>query len=141
MYFLPGIWLAPQQRILRLLIAIPIAGACAVLYAINPSGGGYPVCPFYAITGLYCPGCGSLRATHQLLHGNLARAIDFNLLAVIVFPIFIYSSASAAVAVFRGRSLSRVFVSPGLLWVGWGLLIAYWVARNLPGPFSWLAPG
>ena len=39
------------------------------------SPGHYPTCPFLAITGWYCPGCGSLRAVHDLLHGDLAGAV------------------------------------------------------------------
>jgi hypothetical protein len=43
----------------------------------------YPVCLFHRVTGLDCPGCGSLRALHELLHGNLAAAVHFNAFLVL----------------------------------------------------------
>ena len=30
----------------------------------------FPVCPFKALTGWNCPGCGGLRMTHDVLHGD-----------------------------------------------------------------------
>ena len=36
--------------------------------------GHYPTDPFLAITGLYCPGCGTLRALHALARGDLLTA-------------------------------------------------------------------
>ncbi len=60
---------------------------CIVLYAYEPGGSGlFPSCPFRAITGLHCPGCGTLRGLHQLLHGNLVGAFDFNPLMVLAIP-------------------------------------------------------
>ena len=39
----------------------------------NPyESGAFPSCIFYQATGWYCPGCGGLRATHELLHGDVA---------------------------------------------------------------------
>jgi len=37
----------------------------------------YPRCPFYALTGHYCPGCGATRAIAELLHGHVAAALHF----------------------------------------------------------------
>jgi hypothetical protein len=30
----------------------------------------FPVCPFKALTGWNCPGCGGLRMTHDVLHSR-----------------------------------------------------------------------
>src|ERR1700743_3243391 len=38
----------------------------------------FPKCPFYSLTGFACPGCGSQRAIYNLLHGNILKAIRFN---------------------------------------------------------------
>lgn len=38
----------------------------------------YPPCLFYAATGWLCPGCGTTRALHQLLHGHVAEAFRLN---------------------------------------------------------------
>src|SRR5215475_918213 len=63
-------------------------GCGATLYFFNPAQHGfYPVCTFYRTTGLLCPGCGTLRAMHQLLHGNLEAAVRLNAFTVSLLPI------------------------------------------------------
>ena len=48
-----------------------VAVALATLATVDPNQPGhYPTCPFLATTGFYCPGCGALRAVHDLLHGE-----------------------------------------------------------------------
>ncbi|GAA0190231.1 hypothetical protein GCM10008944_02530 [Cytobacillus oceanisediminis] len=44
--------------------------------------GAFGACPFLAATGLPCAGCGGLRATHDLLHGDVGAALAQNALAV-----------------------------------------------------------
>jgi hypothetical protein len=115
------------------------ATALTTLALRNPEQPGhYPVCPFHAMTGLWCPGCGSLRALHALTHGDLATAVQRNALAVAVLPFLI----GAWVAWF-GRALGRPRTSrvapPAVLWSLVTLIVAFGVARNLPAT-SWLAP-
>ena len=43
-------------------------------------------CPFYQISGYQCPGCGSQRAFHELLHLRIFEAIKQNLLFVLAIP-------------------------------------------------------
>ncbi|MCX6913024.1 MAG: DUF2752 domain-containing protein, partial [Verrucomicrobia bacterium] len=50
----------------------------------------YPICFFHKATGLLCPGCGALRATHQLLHGHLAAAFRFNPMLVASLPFLLW---------------------------------------------------
>ena len=45
------------------------------------------VCPLYAVTGVYCPGCGGLRGVNDLTNGNLGAAASSNLLLVILAPV------------------------------------------------------
>jgi Protein of unknown function (DUF2752) len=49
----------------------------------------FPVCPFWALTGLYCPGCGGLRMTHDLLHGDLAAAVTDNVFLLVGLPLLL----------------------------------------------------
>ena len=65
----------------RLLTAGLVAAAAgvAMLAVFDPATSGvFPPCPVRYLTGWYCPGCGSLRAVHQLLHGNLRAAWAMN---------------------------------------------------------------
>ncbi|MGL5683791.1 MAG: DUF2752 domain-containing protein [Marinifilaceae bacterium] len=48
--------------------------------------GFFPPCPFYKLTGLQCPGCGSQRAIHSLLNGNITQAFGYNPLMVLSIP-------------------------------------------------------
>src|SRR5438045_3746474 len=62
--------------------------AATVLFFFEPGAYTfYPRCLFYQTTGLLCPGCGSLRATHQLLHGHIAAALRLNALLVTAIPV------------------------------------------------------
>lgn len=54
----------------------------------DPNGGGvFPTCPLRELTGLDCPGCGGLRATHALAHGDLASAVDHNAVLAVLLPL------------------------------------------------------
>ena len=43
-------------------------------------------CPFYKITGYQCPGCGSQRAFHEVLHFHFLEAFKQNALFVLGIP-------------------------------------------------------
>src|SRR5690554_4920065 len=67
---------------------VMLTGSVVILYLFNPEEASvYPPCPFHYITRLYCPGCGSLRALHNLLHGHLTKAMSLNPLMVATLPI------------------------------------------------------
>src|SRR5437867_3952300 len=60
----------------------------AVLFFFNPTTSNfYPICLFHAATGLHCPGCGTLRALHHLLHGQIAAAVHYNALVICSLPL------------------------------------------------------
>jgi hypothetical protein len=90
----------------------------------------FPPCPIHWCTGLYCPGCGSLRAMHLLLHGNLMGAMKMNPLLVISLPFL-------ALLVIRPRWAYLKWVP----WAAFFILIVYGIFRNIPvWPFELLAP-
>lgn len=119
-----------------------VLGLAVVLYVADPAVSHiFPPCPFHALTGLYCPGCGSLRGLHQLLHGHLAAALGFNPLMVIMLPFVTHSLTSIFLRSATGRSLPSVSVSHRWIALLPVLVIAYWVLRNIPvAPFTYLAP-
>lgn len=116
--------------------------AAIILYYFNPAGSQlYPPSPFRALTGLYCPGCGSLRALHQLLHGHLLAALDLNPLMVLAAPYLIYSFISYTSPVILGQKIPQVYVKTSWIWLFLKVVLVYWVLRNIPfPPFNWLAP-
>lgn len=46
-------------------------------------------CPFHAVTGLYCPGCGGLRAINSLMDAEFMAALKYNPLIVIMLPLLL----------------------------------------------------
>jgi len=121
------------------LALILATGAAGILYLFNPAQHAfYPVCYFHAATGLNCPGCGSLRAMHQLLHGHLAEAARFNLLLLLCLPYLGWRTIRFAIARLR-RQPATFAIKPGWLWTFLCAAVVFTIFRNLPG-FIWLAP-
>lgn len=55
-----------------------LLGALGLSYlALSALGFGFR-CPIHALTGFYCPGCGSTRAVRALLNGDLPLAFHNN---------------------------------------------------------------
>jgi Na+-driven multidrug efflux pump len=82
-----------------------------------------------------------LRALHQLMRGHLASALGLNPLMVLSLPFVGYYFVSRAMIVVAGRSLRTFFVKPAFIWGFLGVVLVYWVLRNLPFyPFPLLAP-
>jgi hypothetical protein len=124
---------------LRVLVGI-LAPALILLLCRWLLRGGGLLCLFYETTGLYCPGCGSGRAVLALLRGHPLAALGHNPL------LFLLGAPCAALL---AREYLR-FVFPGLglkalvlpAWAGktaLGLILAFWLLRNLPG-FGFLGP-
>ncbi len=130
------------QRIKSIAFFVLGIGAVVFLFALNPENSNlYPPCPFHAVTGLYCPGCGSLRALHQLLHGHLTTAFGLNPLMVLSLPFLGYNLLSFIVSGIKGRQLPIVFVPAKGIWSFLAAVLLFWVLRNIAVyPFSLLAP-
>ena len=75
-----------------------------------------------------------------MLHGRFLAALRLNPLVVLVLPILGYTAVSRARAFVGGRTLPGIVVPSGWIWGLIGLILAFGVARNLPGPFAVLAP-
>lgn len=132
------------DRVLAVTLGVFVAVILAILlYERGPSGNGLlPGCLFHRLTGFDCPGCGMTRATHAALHGRLGEAIRFNPLGVIVLPVVLVISAVQIPAWLRDRPLPiRFKVSQRGVWWIVGVVMGYWVLRNIPfWPFTLLAP-
>ena len=100
----------------------------------------YPVCFFHQTTGLLCPGCGTLRGLHQLLHGHLAAAFRFNPMLVVSLPFLLWFGARYGLQKAENQSAS-LGLRPVWLWLMLGAVLVVSVLRNLPGTsFAMLRP-
>ncbi len=79
-----------------LIVGLLLIGAA--YYFFDPASSGFaPKCPVYTVSGFLCPGCGSQRMLHSLLHGDLRAAWEYNpflLLAMPVIALYIFSAAT-----------------------------------------------
>lgn len=132
-------WLTrhPQDARARTLASILLFVLAAGLLAIalkDPRTHGLGVlCPSRRFLGIYCPGCGSTRATHDLLHGDFARAFRSNPLFVLLgAPLLVVATGSLAWIVACGERIAVRIP----YWLGISIaavLVCYGVARNIPG--------
>lgn len=117
-----------------------LAAATVALHVRDPHvQHSWGVCPLYALTGVYCPGCGGLRAVNDLTNGHVGAAASSNLLLVVAIPFAVVLLGRWALISWRGSGEAVVPPLPRSVKVGLLVVVAlFWVARNLPG--SWLAP-
>jgi hypothetical protein len=114
--------------------ALAVAG-CTYLAFVDPNEAGhYPVCPSQAIFGIDCPGCGGMRGMNCLLRGDVAGALNHNVLLLIVVPLAVafwvlwvvravqgrYPSVTERQLRFRNRALIISLI----------LMLAFGVVRN-----------
>ncbi|GDY19059.1 membrane protein [Verrucomicrobiota bacterium] len=105
-----------------------------VLFAFDPAQYSfYPRCTIKLLTGLDCPGCGGLRATHQLLHGQVLAAFRLNPLFVTLAPLAAAWLVWAAVQSFRRRTVPEFPLTPRRVWLLVAVTLGFSVLRNLPG--------
>jgi hypothetical protein len=115
-------------------------GAATLLVALRDphAPGSYGFCPLLVLTGLACPLCGGLRATHDLAHLDLAGAWSANALWTVTAPVVVVLWLSWLLAAVRGRPFRGLSSTTG--WVTLGVAIAFFVARNVPALQPYLTP-
>ncbi len=82
---------APRRRLIYACCAAAVVVAAGVVYYVfDPSEAGWmPRCLWKTLTGWDCPGCGSQRMAHALLHGDFAAAWHANAFALCLLPLLI----------------------------------------------------
>ncbi|HOB49187.1 MAG TPA: DUF2752 domain-containing protein [Mycobacterium sp.] len=86
----------------------------------------FPPCPFRMLTGWYCPGCGGLRMTHDVLHADLQAAVADNVFLLTGLPLL-------AVWWLWRRSRRRPAFSVPVVIVISVAAVVWTVVRNMPG--------
>jgi hypothetical protein len=117
-----------------------VAFGCAILFCFDPTQYHfYPTCIFHQTTGLLCPGCGSLRALHQLLHGHLVTAFRFNPVLVVSLPLLAGFAVLYSLKKQRCEPARPLFTSRWL-WAMGIIFLAFSIWRNLPGAPTLITP-
>lgn len=116
-------------------IAIVVVSTIAILYKnYNPGEiHFFPKCPFWAITGFKCPGCGSQRAVHHLLNLEVLSAAKENILLVLSIPYILagliierLKNPSEKLLVWRKRLYGRTAI-----YIILAIIVTFWIMRNL----------
>lgn len=123
-----------------------VAGALVLVVSLalrlrDPHGAGsWGLCPWHAITGTWCPACGSLRAVNDLTHGDVGAALSSNLLFVLAIPVVAALWIRWTIDSWRGSTrIVDVARVRSLTVGGAAVLVVFWVVRNTTFG-AWLAP-
>jgi len=109
------------------------------VFTFDARKGGFPQCPFFLLTGWYCPGCGSQRALSALVHGDFFEAIGYNVLMMLFLPVLLYSTFIDVR--YTGSRKLQLWYNPIFVKIVLIIVICFWLFRNIPVyPFSLLAP-
>lgn len=122
---------------------ITIGGLAAATLALRLRDphveGSWGLCPSAAF-GVYCPGCGGLRAVNDLTHGDVFAAASSNLVLVVAVPFIVAGLAVWTVDRWRGRPARWTLAQLRALTFGsLAVALVFTVVRNLDLA-TWLAP-
>ncbi len=132
-----------MKRIIQGGLLIIIIVLAVLFFMLDPAKNViFPKCAFHSLTGYYCPGCGSQRAIHSLLHLNFLGVISNNFLFLpAVLLIFYHYVHPLANRKFHWR-LPNIFYFKSTPWIIFTVIMLFWFFRNIPVyPFTVLAPG
>lgn len=122
-----------SRRLTALLVWLTLAVGATYLFIFEPGKSGFfPACPFRALTGFSCPGCGSTRGLHRLLHGDVVGAFEFNPLLVVALPFLLYALVRYTNSAVTGRPLKGNRLNAKYIWMLFVVIMSFWVFRNTP---------
>lgn len=122
-----------NPRLTMLLVWATLAIGATYLFLFEPGKTGFfPICPFRAITGFTCPGCGSTRGLHRLLHGDVVAAFELNPLLILSLPFLVYALLRYTNAALRDQPLKGNQLNAKYIWLLFGVIMFFWIYRNTP---------
>lgn len=122
----------PRVRTVVIIGALLLAGI--IYYIADPMKSPFmPRCIFHTITGLQCPGCGSQRLIHALLHADLAGAWRANALLLLMLPYILLLTAAELWPV-RLPRLHNVLHSTASIITVAAVIAGWFVLRNFVFP-------
>ena len=122
-----------NRRLTVVAIWLLLLAAAAYLVVFEPGRSGFfPPCPFRALTGFTCPGCGTTRALHHLLHGHIQAAFMLNPLLLIAIPFLVYALLRYSVIVMRGGIPRKNALPAPYIYAIFFIVLSFWIFRNTP---------
>jgi len=130
----PGEKMPVPERLLILWLFLLGLGLFLYLtgtWRISP--GGLPLSG-HGHLGFFCPACGGTRALNYLLQGQYYTAWRHNQLFILSLPLLFYGGLILLRSLATGYPLTRLYISPALLWLLLSVIVIYTVLRNIPWP-------
>jgi hypothetical protein len=109
-----------------------IAGAAYLFFFEPGKSGFFPGCPFRLLTGFTCPGCGTTRALHQILHGHFDTAFTLNPLLLLAIPFILSALIRYSVIVMRGGVPRPNALPAPYIYAIFFIILSFWIFRNTP---------
>ena len=109
-----------------------IAGAAYLFFFEPGKSGFFPGCPFRFLTGFTCPGCGTTRALHQILHGDFYAAFTLNPLLLLAIPLLLFALLRYTVIVMRGGVPRGNSLPAPYIYAIFFVILSFWFFRNTP---------
>lgn len=139
--FAPAVAMPRWQRMAAPALTLGGLGiATLALHLRDPhNAGSWGFCPV-AMLGVWCPGCGGLRAVNDLTNFRFADAASSNLLFVIALPVIVFVLVRWVTDQWRGTTrVQHPRTARLIATVAITSLAGFTLLRNLP-TFGWLAP-
>ena len=122
-----------NKRLTVGLIWLTLAVGSTYLFIFDPGKSGiFLVCPFFALSGFACPGCGTTRGLHCLLHGDVVGAFQFNPLMMVMLPFLLYALVRHTNAVMRRLPIRGNQLNARYIWLLFFVVLSFWIVRNTP---------
>lgn len=120
-----------RQNIIRVMIPMLVLCIGIVYYHISPIN--YlciPKCPWWLLTGTYCPSCGIQRFLHLFLTGDFFNALCVNPFLLISIP-YVFLAVVGKWYNINGKldKLNRVLYSRKVLILYIILFFSWWIIR------------
>jgi hypothetical protein len=126
-----------NQTKLPVVVGLGFVCALGVLFFVNPAAiGVFPDCPSRVFFGVDCPGCGGMRGTYSLLHGDVSSAINHNVLLLGLYPTLVALWILWVLRTWKQRDFFAIIRPHSRIIVGAGysILIGFTIVRNaIPG--------
>jgi len=126
---------ATRRRAWITLLGLSAMFATSLLW--RPSDNGIILCPFRALSGYPCPGCGMTRAFSAIAHGELLNAVIYNPLSPVLFvaALLVWASAAATLLNMHNvrEALARLRPSTLACHLFMGVMLIWWVVRLAGG--------
>jgi hypothetical protein len=87
---------------------------------------------FRLVTGFPCPGCGTTRALHEIVHGHYVAAFMLNPLLLFAMPFLAYAFLRYSAIVMYGGVPRKNSLPAPYIYALFFIVMGFWIFRNTP---------